>query len=74
MEKVIKEFEIVETDDGFRIEIKGDKETIRQMLENAGPQRFFGGKSPFGGGPIFWDWLGGWCSFWEETAEKKKSA
>jgi len=30
-EKVIQEVRIVETDDGFRIEIKGDKERLRQM-------------------------------------------
>jgi hypothetical protein len=28
MEKVINEFRVIETDDGFRIEIKGDKEAI----------------------------------------------
>jgi hypothetical protein len=30
-DKVIHEFKIIETEDGFRIEIKGDKERIRRM-------------------------------------------
>ena len=37
MEKVINEFRVIETDDGFRIEIKGDKEKIRSFI------------APFGG-------------------------
>lgn len=35
MEKVINEFCVIETDDGFRIEIKRDKEAIRQMPRGA---------------------------------------
>jgi hypothetical protein len=30
-EKVLHEVRFIETDDGFRIEVKGDKERIRQM-------------------------------------------
>jgi hypothetical protein len=41
MEKVINEFRVVETDDGFRIEIRGDKEVIRRMLSGFGPHNFF---------------------------------
>jgi hypothetical protein len=33
MEKVIQEWRVVETDDGFRIEIKGDKEAMRGWLK-----------------------------------------
>ena len=80
MEKVIKEFKIIETDDGFRIEIKGDKEVLRKMLKDFGPQSFFGSRFPFGRGfhfgcgPGFWDWFaGGWCGFWEEAEEEKKT-
>ncbi len=36
MEKVIREWRIVETDDGFRIEIKGDKETMRDWVNTIG--------------------------------------
>lgn len=45
-EKLIHEIRIVETEDGFRIEIKGDKERLRQM----GFGRGFG--MPFGPGPM----------------------
>ena len=34
MEKVIQEWRIVETDDGYRIELKGDKEAMRQWVEH----------------------------------------
>jgi len=30
-DKVIHELRIVETDDGFRIEVKGDKERLKEM-------------------------------------------
>lgn len=46
MEKVIQEFKIVETDDGFRIEIKGDKEKIRDFVMGIDPRNW--------GGP--WGW------------------
>lgn len=36
-EKVIHEYRVIETDDGFRIEIKGDKERIRKWIEG-GPR------------------------------------
>lgn len=39
-EKVIHEFQIIETDEGFRIELKGDKDMLRRML--------FEGGRPFG--------------------------
>ena len=49
-EKVIQEVRIVETDDGFRIEIKGDKERLRQMGIGKGMFGFggMGGHGPFG--------------------------
>lgn len=41
MEKVIKELRVIETDDGFRIEIKGDKEKIRSFISGFGdPKRW----------------------------------
>jgi hypothetical protein len=78
MEKIINEFKVVELDDGFRIEIKGDKEAIRQMLKGFGPWNCFGGKGPFGRGfhfgfGPFWDWFGDWFGCWEKTEEEKKS-
>ena len=48
MENVISEFRIVETDDGYRIEIKGDKQAIKAVMKgfpfkhgHHGPGRFF---------------------------------
>ena len=35
-EKVIGEIRFIETDDGFRIEVKGDKEQMREMGDDAG--------------------------------------
>jgi hypothetical protein len=78
MEKVINEFRIVETDDGFRIEIKGDKEVIRRMLSGFGLHNFFNVETPFGRGfrfgfgPSFWG-RGGWCDPWEEAEEETKA-
>lgn len=80
MEKIINEFKIVETDDGFRIEIKGDKEAIRRMLKGFGPHNFFGGGFPFGRGfgfgfgPGFWSGFGNWGDFSEESDKETKSA
>ncbi len=31
-EKVIREFQVIETEDGYRIEMKGDKALLRRML------------------------------------------
>ncbi|KAA3660885.1 MAG: hypothetical protein DWQ04_18110 [Chloroflexi bacterium] len=38
-EKVIQEVRIIETDEGYRIEINGDKEKLRQM--GFSPERMF---------------------------------
>lgn len=69
-EKVIQEFKIVETEDGFRIEIKGDKEKLRQMFGGMGPFGFRPGPGPFGfgfgpfrrwgRGPRWWGHRHGW--------------
>jgi hypothetical protein len=78
MERVINEFKVIETDDGFRIEIKGDKEAIRRMLSGFDPHNCFRAGGPFGRGfrfgfgPGFWGGFGGWWDPWEETEEEKK--
>jgi hypothetical protein len=76
MEKIISEFKVIETDDGFRIDIKGDKETLRKMLVG-GPHRFFRGRGPFGHHVPFGPGLGGrfhgWCGPWDEP-EQEESA
>ena len=59
MEKVLQEFRIIETDDGFRIEIKGDKEELRDFVMSLDPRRWMHGDShseshrgPHGWGPF----------------------
>jgi len=73
MEKVIHEVKVTETEDGYRIEIKGDKEAIRQMLRGFGAGYPFGHGFRFGFGPGFWRGFGGWCWPWPETDEEKKT-
>ena len=84
MEKVIHEFRIIETDDGFRIEIKGDKERMREFVEQMDPRnwgpwrawgrrrgrRGFGSKMFFGFGAHPWAWWGP-CHEEEEEAEEE---
>jgi hypothetical protein len=55
MEKIISEWRIIETDDGFRIEIKGDKEAMRSWLKHRrhhGPMQWARGMrfGPWGAG------------------------
>ncbi len=47
-EKVIHEFRFIETEDGFRIEIKGDKERMRKMGFGPGMGKHFGCGGMFG--------------------------
>ena len=54
MERVISEFRLVETDDGYRIEIKGDKEALRRAMGHGFGKRHFGR-----GVPPFFAWAGG---------------
>jgi len=50
MEKVIGEFKIVETEEGYRIEIKGDKEKMKEMLSGLRWRKFHSRHfHPFGG-------------------------
>ncbi|MBN1994451.1 MAG: hypothetical protein JW953_17265 [Anaerolineae bacterium] len=83
MEKVINEFRVIETDDGFRLEIKGDKEAIREMLHGFGPRfshhhrrkKHPGHGFGFSFGPHFWAEFGNWCGpwwNWEEEEEEEK--
>ncbi len=79
MEKVLQEFRLVETDDGFRIEIRGDKEALRSWLTGFGPwprRRRWGGMPPFFPfRPRFWRHWALWCGPWwaAETSEESKS-
>ena len=48
MDKLISEFRFVETDDGYRIEIKGDKDAMRKMMKG-----FHGKHGHYGPGHFF---------------------
>lgn len=56
-EKVIHEVRFIETDDGFRIEVKGDKERLKEMGWGQGmgfgPGMFHMRGMPFGPGKGF---------------------
>jgi len=72
MEKVIGELKIVETEDGYRIEIKGDKEKMKEMFSGLRGRKFRSRHFHpfdlgFGGG--FWGGMGPWCCWWEEKKE-----
>lgn len=56
MEKLINEFRIIETDDGFRIEIKGDKDKIRGFLSEMKKHRHMA-HGPRSGGFPFPPWM-----------------
>ena len=67
-EKVIGEIRFIETDDGFRVEVKGDKERLRQMgwqpgmgAHGMGARGMGGAFMGFGPGKHFWKhmWQGG---------------
>ena len=79
MEKVITEWRVVETDDGFRVEIKGDKEAMRswtQHLKSCGPTFWRHHRMPFGPwGGRFWGHGFGYCRPWgEEESDEPKEA
>ena len=73
-EKVIHEMRLIETDDGFRIEIKGDKQRLKRMFFH--PGMMFGPRPGFGrrahrawrghGRGFAHPWMPGW---WEEESE-----
>ncbi len=78
MDKVISEFRLVETEDGFRIEVKGDKEAMHKILRAAGHfRRHHHGRRgrrhggfPFPPSGFCWGWdAGGW---WEEEEEPEE--
>ena len=77
MEKMINDFKIIETEDGFRIEIKGNKETIRRMLSGFGlcdsPRTGASTGGSFHSCSDFWSGFANWCGSWEKAKEKSQS-
>ena len=67
MENVISEFKVIETDDGFRIEMKGDKEHMKSFMKEfkghkkwhrRGRHRGGHGWGPYGFPPAMWMHMG----------------
>ncbi len=73
MDKVISEFKVVETEDGFHIEIKGDKEAIRRMLSGFGLFDWSRAGAPFGHGFRSGFGPGSWSGF-ADCCGSRKSA
>jgi hypothetical protein len=88
MEKIISEFRVIETDDGFRIEVKGDKEKITSFMSSFGHHKWgrqgrgrrrSPGRGPFGFHFDPWMWMkaAGFCVMrdveGEEEEEKETS-
>lgn len=59
-EKVIHEYRLIETDDGFRIEIRGDKEELRNWMKG-GHRRGPWGRRRHGFGPYHMGFPGMKC-------------
>jgi hypothetical protein len=85
MERIINEFRVIETDDGFRIEIKGDKEKIKSVLSGFGGhahgrhgrkrrRAFAWGPFGFGFDPWMWMRAAGCCGAWDAEAEAGEDA
>jgi hypothetical protein len=78
MKKTIDEFKVTETEDGFRIDIKGNKATIREMLNCFGfCDSFEPGASAnhsFCFDTDFWSQFSDWCGSWQNAKEKESSA
>ena len=77
MEKVINELRVIETDDGFRIEIKGDKDQIKAFMSGFGkhkPGRRGRHRAPFPFGPWMWIKAAEWHGMWDFEAEEGETA
>jgi hypothetical protein len=70
MEKVLGEFKIIETEDGYRIEIKGDKEKMKEMFSGLRWRKSHRPHfHPFGFGHGFRGGRGPWCCWGEEETK-----
>lgn len=79
MENIISEFRVVETDDGFRIEIKGDKEKIRSFVGDFSDPKHRHwrhrpgsgvGWKPWGFHPMMWAYMAHCCESEEQETEQ----
>ena len=74
MDKIITEFRVIETDDGFRIEVKGDKQAIHKWMKHLGmcsPMHRGRHRMPFGpwGFHHAHHGSGPWCASDEGSSE-----
>jgi hypothetical protein len=83
MEQVLSEFKVIETDDGFRIEIKGDKEKLKAFMHDfrghkgrhgRSRHRMRGDCGPFGMNPMLWMHMASsWDpDEWDDEGESKE--
>ena len=78
MENVITEFKVIETDDGFRIEIKGDKEQIKAFMGNFddhGGRRWGRRRGPWGAHgfhPMMWMKMASCWGPWDYEVEDEE--
>ena len=82
MENVISEIKVIETEDGFRIEMKGDKEHMKSFMKEfkghkkwhrCGRRRSGYGWGPYGFPPPMWMHMGPCWESWHDEPEAKKS-
>jgi hypothetical protein len=79
MENLISEFKVIETDDGFRIEIKGDKEKIKSLMKDFRghrSRRWRGWRRPhwgpyFGFHPMMWMWMNDCWGPWDYEVKEE---
>ena len=78
MENIITEYRLIETEDGYRIEIKGDKEKLKAFMKGhhgRGPRgwrnarRHRRGWGPWGFHPAMWMHMASCYDAWEEVDE-----
>jgi len=82
MENVISEFKVIETDEGFRIEIKGDKEHMKSFMKDfKGHKKWHGwgrrraghGWGPYGFPPAMWMHMGPCWENWTGEPEEGRT-
>lgn len=82
MENVITEFRVIETEDGFRVEIKGDKEKIKTFMGDfcghkgrRGRGRRYGwGPWAHGFNPMMWMKMASCWESWDYEGESEAEA